>query len=116
MKKSTFNPETAKTLAKVAAGFTTQKVLGTLHLTVQTGADVLQAGANAIAHSEATILTKLDLYNESFEELKEIRKERTKAYQKLIRKAPEKLTQISIDIKDKLSDLIINKEVKPLNK
>ena len=37
MKHLTFNAETAATLAKVTAGFTTQKVLGALHLTAQTG-------------------------------------------------------------------------------
>lgn len=112
MNKSTFNVETAKTLAKVAAGFTTQQVFGTLHLTVQTGADVLQAGANAIASSEASILTKLELYNESFDELKEIRTERTKAIQKLIQKAPEKLTTISIDLIDKLKEVITHQPIK----
>jgi hypothetical protein len=115
MKNSSFNAETAATLAKVAAGFTTQKVLGALHLTVQTGADVLQYGANTIAKSEATVLTKLDIYNESYEDLITIRKERTKGYQNMVIQAPKNLLDASQEMGTKLKVMITNKNVKPVN-
>ncbi len=115
MKNSSFNAETAATLAKVAAGFTTQKVLGALHLTVQTGADVLQYGANTVAKGEATVLTKLDIYNESYEDLITIRKERTKGYQDMIIQAPKNLLDASQEMGTKLKVMIANKNVKPVN-
>ena len=115
MKNSSFNAETAATLAKVAAGFTTQKVLGALHLTVQTGADVLQYGANTIAKGEATVLTKLGIYNETYEDLITIRKERTKGYQGMVIQAPKNLLDASQEMGTKLKVMIANKNVKPVN-
>lgn len=115
MKNSSFNAETAATLAKVAAGFTTQKVLGALHLTVQTGADVLQYGANTVAKGEATVLTKLGIYNESYEDLITIRKERTKGYQDMVIQAPKNLLDASQEMGNKLKVMIASKNVKPVN-
>lgn len=115
MKKSSFNAETASTLAKVTAGFTTQKVLGALHLTVQTGADILQYGANTLAKGEATILTKLGIYNETYEDLIKIRKERTKGYQEMVTQAPKKLLDASQEMGTKLKVMIANRIVKPVN-
>ncbi len=115
MKKLSFNAETAATLAKVTAGFTTQKVLGTLHLTVQTGADVLQYSANTVAKGEATILTKLGIYNETYQDLIKIRKERAKGYQDMVTQAPRKLLDASQEMGTKLKVIIANRKVKPLN-
>ncbi|MDP3358309.1 MAG: hypothetical protein Q8S41_03070 [Lutibacter sp.] len=115
MKNSSFNAETAATLAKVAAGFTTQKVLGALHLTVQTGADVLQYGANTVAKGEATVLTKLGIYNETYEDLITIRKERTKGYQNMVIQAPKNLLDASQEMGTKLKVMMANKNVKPVN-
>ena len=115
MKQFTFNTETAKTLAKVATGFTTQKLSGVLHLSLQTGADVLQCGANTIAKTEATVLTKLKLYNESKEELNKIRQERTKGYQEIVKQTPKNLFTSSVAIGERLKDLITNHKTNPIN-
>ena len=115
MKHSTFNTETAATIAKVAAGFTTQKVLGVLHLTVQTGADVLQFGADKVAKGEASILTKLKLYNESYDDLIKIRQDITKGYQEAVKQAPNKLLETSKVIRNKLEDLYVSINSKSVN-
>lgn len=115
MKHLTFNTETLTTLAKVTAGFTTQKLSGVLHLSLQTGADVLQFGANTVAKAEAAVLNKLKLYNESKEELTKIRQERTKGYQEMIKQAPKNLFVSSVVIGGRLKDLIVNRKTNPIN-
>lgn len=115
MKHLTFNTETLTTLAKVTAGFTTQKLSGVLHLSLQTGADVLQLGANTVAKTEAAVLNKLKLYNESKEELTKIRQERTKGYQEMIKQAPKNLFVSSVVIGGRLKDLIVNRKTNPIN-
>jgi len=115
MKHLTFNTETVATLAKVTAGFTTQKLSGVFHLTLQTGADVLQFGANTVAKTEASVLTKLKLYNESKEELIKIRQERSKGYQEMVIQAPKNLYTSSQAIGEKLKGLIANRKVNPIN-
>jgi hypothetical protein len=115
MKQLTFNGQTAKTLAKVTAGFTTQKLAGVLHGTLQTSADILQYGADKIAKGEAYVLDNLKLYNESNEALIKIRKERTKGYQKIIRQTPENIFRVSGTIKDQFKNLINNRKIKTVN-
>lgn len=115
MKKSSFNKETVATLAKVTAGFTTQKALGALHLTLQTGADVLQYSANTVTKGEATILNKLDIYNETYDDLIKIRKDRTKCYQDVVIQSPKKILEASKVLGTKLKVIISNKNVKPIN-
>ncbi len=115
MKQFTFNTETAKTLAKVAAGFSTQKLAGVLHGTLQTGADVLQFGANAVAKGEATVLSKLNLYNESKEELYAMRLERTKAYQDILKQTPKQIFEASSKLKETIENKLFNQNSKPIN-
>jgi len=115
MKQITFNTETAKTLAKVATGFTTQKLAGVLHGTLQTGADVLQFGANAVAKGEATVLSKLKLYNESKEELFAMRLERTKTYQEMLKQTPKQILEASYMLKDTIENRLFNHQSKPIN-
>ncbi|GGK41456.1 MULTISPECIES: hypothetical protein [Flavobacteriaceae] len=115
MKHSTFNTETAKTLAKVSVGFTTQKLAGALHLSLQTGADILQFSANTVANGEASILTKLKTYNEPFEDLVKIRQERTKGYQKALKSTSKKVIESSTVLKNKIENLLVNYRMKPVN-
>jgi len=115
MKHSTFNTETAKTLAKVSVGFTTQKLAGALHLTFQTGADMLQYSANTIANGEASILSNLRNYNESFEDLVKIRKERTKGYQDGFIKAPSNIYKSTKLYGALLKGLIVKSKANPIN-
>ena len=115
MKHLTFNTKTIATLAKVTAGFTTQKLSGVLHLSLQTGANALQFGANTVAKTEAAVLTKLNLYNESNDELIKIRQGRTKGYQEMAIQAPKNLFISSMSIGDKLKDLIANRNINPIN-
>ena len=115
MKHLTFNAKTLATLAKVTAGFTTQKGSGVLHLTLQTGADVLQFGANAVANGEATVLSKLKLYNESKEELFKIRQDRTAGYQNMVKNTPKSIIKTSIVIRERIENLINNRKAKSLN-
>lgn len=115
MKQITFNGQTAKTLAKVTAGFTTQKLAGVLHGTLQTSAGVLQYGADKIAKGEAYVLDNLKLYNESNEALIKIRKERTKWCQIIIRQTPENILKASGIITDQFKNLINNRKIKTVN-
>jgi len=115
MKQITFNTKTAKTLAKVATGFSTQKLAGVLHGTLQTGADVLQFGANTVAKGEATVLSKLELYNESKEELYSMRLERTKAYQEMLKKTPKQILEASYMLKETIENRLFNQQSKPIN-
>lgn len=115
MKKSSFNTETVVILAKVTAGFTTQKVVGALHLTLQTGADVLQYSANTVTKGEAAILNKLGIYNETYDELIMIRKNRTKGYQDIVMQSPKKILETSKVLGNKLKVRLLNKNVKPIN-
>lgn len=109
MKPLTFNSETVVTIAKVSAGFTTQKVLGTIHVTLQTGADILQSSANNIANGEASILSSLNIYNETKKELVSIRKGRTKSIQKSIINTPNKIMETSTSIVGNMRNLFNNK-------
>lgn len=105
MKRATFNTATAATLAKVAAGFTTNKVAGILHLTFQTGADALQFGADMIAEGEAIVIHKLDIHQESKEELIAIRKERTIGYQNMVKQAPKRAMAFAGNIHQRFSNI-----------
>ena len=109
MKPLTFNSETVVAIAKVSAGFTTQKVLGTIHLTVQSGADILQSTANGIANGEASILSGLSIYNEEKKELLSIRKQRTKTIQKSIKNTPHKIIKTSTNIVASMRNVFSNK-------
>lgn len=115
MKHSTFNTETAKTLAKVSAGFTTQKLAGVLHLTLQTGADMLQYSADTVANGEASILSNLKTYNESFEDLVKIRQERTKGYQDALKRTPRSIYKSTIHYGLLLKGLITKPGTNPIN-
>lgn len=109
MKKSSFNSETVVAIAKVTAGFTTQKVLGTIHLTLQSGSDILQSSANKVAKGEASILSRMDIYNESKKKLVSIRKKRTKSIQKSIKNTPHKIMKTSANIIGDMRNLFKNK-------
>jgi hypothetical protein len=111
MKPLTFNSKTVVTIAKVSAGFTTQKVLGAIHLTVQSGADILQTSANSIANSEASILSSLNIYNEGKKDLASIRKERTESLQKSIKNTPHKIMATSTNIVASMRNLFNNKTI-----
>jgi small-conductance mechanosensitive channel len=115
MKHLTFNSKTIKTLAKVSTGYSTQKVLGALHLTAQTGADLLQSTANTIAKYEASVLTELNIYNESFNELIKIRTDRTRHYQQTIKQTPSKIITASNGLKNKFKDFMIKRKLKTSN-
>lgn len=114
MKQFTFNTETAKTLAKVATGFTTQKLAGVLHGTLQTGADALQFSANAVAKGEAAVLNNLGLYNESKEELFTMRLDRTKAYQEMLKQTPKQILEASSNLKETIENKLFNHQSKPI--
>lgn len=109
MKSLTFNSETAVAIAKVYAGFTTQKVLGAFHVTLQSGADILQTSANGLANGEASILSSLNIYNEGKKELVSIRKERTKSLQKSITNTPHRIRETSTNIVSSMKNLFNNK-------
>jgi hypothetical protein len=109
MKPLTFNSETVVTIAKVSAGFATQKVLGAFHVTLQSGADILQSSANSLANGEASILSSLNIYNEGKKELVSIRKERTKSLQKSIKKTPHKIRETSTNIASNMKNIFNNK-------
>jgi hypothetical protein len=115
MKQLTFNAETAKTLAKVTVGFTTQKLADVLHGTLQTSADVFQSGADIIAKGETLVLSKLRLYNESKEELIKIRTERTKEYQDGIKQVPKNIFKVSGVIRNQFENLLTNHKIKTVN-